>query len=478
MTRRLSIRWKLTLSTFALAVAIASGLMIVFHLRTQAQLLGQLEKTLETKCDEVLSVLTGGGSQLTLEALLAIETNYRFSPYTYFYQVATEDGRPVARSKNLGEARLPVPSALAGDEEADRVRIEEAAYPGDRKPGERIRVRSERVREIANPWGGGPLVVQVAVSLGPLNAAMQRSLEYALLYSAGGLGVVFVLLWSVTSRALRPVARMTRRASRITATNLSERLPLSGADDELDQLAMVLNGMLDRLQQSLQQMEQFTSGAAHQLRTPLTRIRGELDMILRNGVPPELRGPLERVQEELERLTRMCGRLLLLARLDHEARDQHVFSERVDLELVVGELVEQMTPLAQERGVRLGCGPMVPACVRGSKQLIVEALLNLLHNAMRFAGVGGRVEVVVGNGGDRVTVSVEDSGPGIPHDEQEKIFRPFYSTATTAGDSDGVGLGLAIVKAIARAHGGAVNLVSTPGNGSCFRLVLPAEGSA
>ena len=101
---------------------------------------------------------------------------------------------------------------------------------------------------------------------------------------------------------------------------------------------------------------------------------------------------------------------------------------------MVSELVEQMTPLAQDKGVRLGCGAVARAAVRGSKQLIVEALLNLLHNAMRFAGEGGTVEVSLATGGDRVTIAVEDSGPGIPHDEQEKIFRRFYGTANTTRD--------------------------------------------
>lgn len=479
MTPRLSIRWKLILSTFTPAVAVACGLIVLLNVRTHAQLLGHLEKTLETKCDEVLSVFAGGGSALTLDALFAIETNYRFSPYTYFYQVTDGQGRVLAVSRNLGERTLPVPGELMRERESGRVLVEDGGYPGTGREGEVIRIRSERLSEATTPWGKEPVLVQVAVSLWPLRATMRRHVELAALYGLGGLTAVFLLLWSVITRVLRPVARMTKRASAITATNLRERLPLSGAKDELDQLADMLNGMLDRLQQSLCQMEEFTSDAAHQLRTPLTRIRGELDIILRNGVPPGLRGQLERVQEELERLSRMCGRLLLLARLDQEARESHLLSERVDMEAVVAELVDQMTPLAHDKGVRLVCGAMSHAVARGNKQLIVEALLNLLHNAMRFAGEGGTVEVSLATGRDGVTVAVRDSGPGIPHDEHEKIFRRFYGTANGAGDSgDGVGLGLAIVSGIARAHGGAVDVVSAPGEGSCFRLSLPAGAPA
>ena len=206
-------------------------------------------------------------------------------------------------------------------------------------------------------------------------------------------------------------------------------------------------------------------------------MRGELDLILRDGTIEPVRGQLEGVQEELERLTRVCGRLLLLARLDHEAQGGVLFTDHLNLEEVVDDLIEQMTPLAHEKALDLRRGPVAPAEVRGSKPLIVEALLNLLHNAMRFTGEGGRVEVSLYASTDRVTIAVQDSGPGVPPDEREKIFRRFHKVAGGSHDGDeGTGLGLAIVKAIAEARGGTVDVTSTPGQGSCFRLSLPSNG--
>jgi two-component system OmpR family sensor kinase len=474
--KRLSLRWRLVLFSWSLAFGTALVLAVLFSLHSERHLLRQLEKTLETKCDEVITVLENDGSLRSLADLLLIETKYRFTPYTYFYEIRDGQGRTLVKSENLGDLALPLPAEWTGGGVGRALHLQTEPHPIS--PGaERIRVRSERV-DVARP-GGEPatVVIQTAVSLGPFEAAVRQALREALLVAAGSLAGVFFLLWFVTTRSLMPVSAMTRKASEITATNLRERLPLTGHADELDQLANVLNGMLDRLGRSLQLMERFSSDAAHQLRTPLTRIRGELDLILRSHVADPPRGQLERVQEELERLSRLCGRLLLLARLDQQAADTTLFGEQVDLEEVVAELLEQVAPLAQDRGVGLRQRTTSPLRVRGSRPLLVEALLNLLDNAILSTPQGGAVAVSVDVQDGVVRLSVEDTGPGIPPEERERIFQPFYRIPRISGGAtdDGLGLGLAIVKGIAQAHGGRIELGEAPGGGSVFRIVLPAH---
>ena len=474
MKKRLSLRWRLILLSGSLALGTALILTVHLHLRTQRQLLQQIEKSLEWKCDEVITVLESGAPRPTLEEFLLIETNYRFSPFTYYYQIVDLEGRILVRSKNLGDVELPIPEV---EELASPIHIRTEPHPIS-PGGERIRLRSERV-EITMP-GGEPatLVIQTAVTLGSFEATVRRTLRDALLVAACALAAVFFLLWFVTTRSLRPVSEMTRKASQITATNLRERLPLGGKGDELDELAGVLNDMLDRLGGSLRQMEQFSSDAAHQLRTPLTRMRGELDLIMRwsDGSDPP-RSQLERIQEELERLSRLCGRLLFLARLDQQARDTSLFDERVDLDEVVSELLEQIAPLAQDSGVTLEGGATSTVWVRGSRPLLVEALLNLLDNAIRSTPEGGRVAVSIQPNGEVVRLSVEDSGPGIPPEERERIFQRFYRIPQNSADltSEGSGLGLAIVRGIAQAHGGRVEFAEAQRGGSVFHLVLPAQ---
>jgi signal transduction histidine kinase len=243
-----------------------------------ASALRQVEGTLETKCDEVITVLQNAAGHITLEEFFVIETNYRFAPHKYFYQVWDAQRRILARSENLGDARLPIPEPWKRGGFETPVHIGTELHPIS--PSERIRLRSERIDLVMAGREPATLVIQTAVSLGPFESAPRRTLRDALLVAACGLGAVLFLLWFVTTRSLLPVSAMTRKASQITAMNLRERLPLAGRGDELDELASVLNDMLDRLGGSLRQMEQFSSGAAHQLRTPLTRIRGELDLIL------------------------------------------------------------------------------------------------------------------------------------------------------------------------------------------------------
>jgi len=473
--KRISLRWRLILVSCSLAFGTTLVLTSLVHLRSQHQILHQLEKRLETKCDEVLTVLAGSPSHPTLDDFFRVETSYRFTPYTYFYLILDAQGRTFARSQNLGEATLPIPEAWKRGDFGTPIHMQTGPHPLS-PGGERIRLRSERVELATAGHEPATFVIQTAVSLGPFESAVRRTLRDALVVAASGLAGVFFLLWFVTTRSLRPVLAMTRKASEITAKNLRQRLPLAGTNDELDELAKVLNDMLDRLGGSLRQMEQFSSDAAHQLRTPLTRIRGELDLILRSDAADPTRSQLEGIQQEVERLSRACGRLLLLARLDQQARDASLLTERVDLEAMVSELLEQMAPLAQDRGVGLRRGATSRLHVRGSRPLLVEALLNLLDNAIRVTPEGNAVTVSIDAEGGAARLSVEDRGPGVPPEERERIFQPFYRIPrASAGDTDeGSGLGLAIVRGIAQAHGGRVEVIAAPTGGSVFSLVLPA----
>jgi signal transduction histidine kinase len=262
-----TLRWRLILFSWSLAFGTALVLTVLLHVRTRRQLLQQLEKNLEARFAEVVIVLQSGQSYPTLQEFLHIETT---NAPTYFYDIRDVQGRALARSENLRGVELPLPAAWRPGEAAAAIEFRTVANPVP--PGtDRIRLRSERVR--ITPAGLEPTttVIQTAVTLGSFEETMRGTLRDTLLIAGGGLVGVFFLLWFVTTRALRPVAAITRKASQITATNVRERLPEAGRGDELDELARVLNDMLDRLGAALRQMEQFSSDAAHQLRTPLTR---------------------------------------------------------------------------------------------------------------------------------------------------------------------------------------------------------------
>lgn len=468
MSRRISLRWRLVLFSWSLAFGMALVLTVVLQARTRRYLLRELEKNLETRCDEVVTVLQSGATYRTLEGFLHIET---LNAPAYLYGVRDVHGQVLVRSENLAGRDLSLPPAWrpgAGDAAVDLRTEPHPSLP----QGSRVRLRSARVRLAPSGREPATVVVQTAVSLAPFEAAVRGTLRNAVLVAAGGLAGVFFLLWFVTTRSLLPVAVMTGKASQITATNVRERLPVAGKGDELDELARVLNDMLERLGAALRQMEQFSSDAAHQLRTPLTRIRGELDLVLRGDVPDASRTQLERIREELEHMSRLCGRLLLLARLDQQVGSAGLFDEPVDLDELVSEVLDQMTPVALERGVCLRRGDTSSARARGSRPLLVEALLNLVDNAIRFTPQAGEVTVSTGVSGACAEVAVADSGPGIPPEERERVFQRFYRLPGGPAQNEGAGLGLAIVRAIAQAHGGQAELSESSRGGSLFRFVL------
>jgi two-component system OmpR family sensor kinase len=280
-------------------------------------------------------------------------------------------------------------------------------------------------------------------------------------------------LWFVVCRSLRSVSVITSHAAVISSSNLRRRLPQNGSGDELDRLTAVLNELFAGLERSLQQMEAFTSDAAHQLRTPLTRIRGELDLVLTNGesLPEDTLASLEAASSELERLMGTCARLLLLARLDRGALERELNAEELDLSALAQELVEQVSPMAAEKQIAVAFHSRGEAPMRGSRELLAEALLNLLDNAIRCTPSGGQVELVVRIEGRQVLATVADTGPGVQESERELVFRRFFRGTNAPGA--GTGLGLAIVRGIARAHGGEVELWPNE-PGARFELRLPA----
>jgi len=461
--RKPSIRWALVLPPMALATLVAALLVVLQHWRERDQLMRQLERTLATKCEEVHSVLRSGATAEELAAFLEVETRYLNSPYEYFYEIADDDGAPLLASTNLHGRRL-LPSATNDQGMAL------LAHP--HREDESVRARRELLDTAIPGWHAARMTV--AVSLDPLEAAVRAGMVESLLVAVAGLAALLLTLWFVVGRTLRRVAAITRHAATITSSNLRERLPTDGRGDELDELTCVFNRMLADLGRAIAQMEAFTSDAAHQLRTPLTRARGALDLVLREreGLSASIRLRVEETREELERLGRTCSRLLLLARLDSGALEQGLLAEEVDLSALVHEVVEQFGPLAAERGVELtwsGCEPLPMRC---SRPLLLEALLNLLDNALRVSARGQEIEVSLRSDADAAVVTIADQGPGIPEHAREQVFQRFFRLAPSAGDG-GTGLGLAIVRGIARAHGGEVHIEASQWGGAAVRLSLP-----
>jgi heavy metal sensor kinase len=285
----------------------------------------------------------------------------------------------------------------------------------------------------------------------------------------------------LADRSLAPVSSMAAHAAEISATNLHERLPVTGGD-ELVRLARVINDLLDRLETSFEQQRRFMADASHELRTPTAIVRTEADVTLARPTrtSEEYRASIGIMQDAALRLTRIVDDLFLLARAD--AGHLVVQQNAVYMEDVVDGAARSVRHLADARGVRVQLGTLVEAPLRGDADLLGRIVLNLLDNAIKHAPPGGTVTIGMERRHENVAVSVVDSGPGIPAEAVGRLFERFFRAEASRprhedGATGGAGLGLAIARRIAEAHGGSLELVASRPGHTEFRLTLPVEPS-
>jgi heavy metal sensor kinase len=278
-------------------------------------------------------------------------------------------------------------------------------------------------------------------------------------------------------RALSPVGEITRTAEQITSRNLSERLPALATGDELEALSIALNRMIARIEHSFRHMNRFTADASHELRTPLTILRGELETVgRRSDLPAEARETIQSALEETDRLAKIVESLLAISRLD--AGEALMTRERFDLAALVADTVDQMRLLAEDKRIELNCLAENSPQVDGDASRVKQLVVNLVDNAIKYTGEGGRIEIRIGTVNGMAQLEVSDSGIGIPAEALKHVFERFYRVdKARSRHLGGAGLGLSIVKSICKAHGGTINVESTDGQGSRFMVDLPlADG--
>jgi signal transduction histidine kinase len=279
------------------------------------------------------------------------------------------------------------------------------------------------------------------------------------MFWGGGTSVLLATLigLSYSRRVRRRVSAFAATCETIIAGDLSQRLPVEPAHDEFDELGIVVNRMLDRIEQQTATLRTTFDSAAHDLRAPLYRARVRIEESLQH---PDLgegaRETMEATLAELERVQRTLGTLLQIAQADGRGRE--VPTEEVDLASLARELVELYRPEAGEHQVSLDYRGVDAAPVRGNRQLLAQALVNLLENAIKYVPAGGRIEVVLEVDEESVVLTVSDNGPGIPAEDRHRILEPFVRLERDR-EKVGSGLGLSLVAAVMRLHQGTIELV-------------------
>ena len=323
----------------------------------------------------------------------------------------------------------------------------------------------------------GPLLIQVATPLAESHADLRELLVVFL--TVGPLVLIVALLggYALARTALAPVARIAATADDITVQRLDQRLDVSPVNDELSHLARTLNRMMDRLQQSFDEMQRFAADAAHELRTPLTVIRNEAEVTLRSPRSvEEYENTLNSIVEETIQLSQLTDRLLLLCHADSELGSHGRVP--VLLEGSLAEAVEGLSSIARRKQIELDLELDDTLVVHGDPIQLRQLWINLIDNALKYTPEQGRVRISATLHERQAIVEVSDTGIGIPPEHLAHVFERFYRVDPSRHrDSGGAGLGLAICQTIVHTHGGDINLKSSIGEGTSVLVHLPCAGA-
>lgn len=281
----------------------------------------------------------------------------------------------------------------------------------------------------------------------------------------------------LSRRALQPVDRIAAAARSIGIRNLSDRVPISGANDELQRLAETCNAMLDRLEASVNQMKRFTADASHELRGPLTFTRTVAEIALKHpGTDAASRTAFQDIVDEAAKAAVMLEEMLALARAD--AAPANLVLEQVDLGPLLHEVYRTTKPIAAQHGLRLTLlATSDPAPVLGDAPALQRLVWILLDNAIKYSRPNGRILLSLKAAGHQATVDVEDDGIGIAPEDLPLIFNRFYRADPSRGVVEGNGLGLSIAQWIAETHRAQLTVQSTPERGTVFHLAFPLASS-
>jgi signal transduction histidine kinase len=452
--------FKLTLVYLAIFVLFAASLLGYFALNTRRLITEQITTTVTGEINGLTQQYTQGGIR---RLVIVVDLRSR-RPGSSLYLVTTPTGEGLAG--NVGSLE---PGVLD--------------HPG---------WLETNYRRLDAPEGNDHhALVEVVELPGGFRLLVGRDLEererlFGIIANAGQWSIALVIVlgllggFFVSQRVLRRIDAMTDTAQNIMRGDLAGRLPVAGTGDELDRLALHLNAMLQRIEALMRGLKEVSDNIAHDLKTPLTRLRNRCEQALRHPTGDDgYRAALETTIAESDDLIRTFDALLMIARAESgQARDNMIEFDAAEIARDVSELYE---PLAEEKGIALTVDARTAAPVRGNRELVSQALANLVDNAIKYAGPNGKAngvpsEIVVkaGDDGERIALSVADRGPGIAEADRGRVVERFVRLEQSRSEP-GSGLGLSLASAVARLHGGELTLEDNhPGLRST--IALPRAG--
>jgi two-component system, OmpR family, sensor kinase len=381
-------------------------------------------------------------------------------PNNSYFIVEGRDGKELVRSDNVPPDEVSFQHQFNADDRISSL---------DNLPAPRASLNFQDNRGIFRRLPSGE-TIYIGCSVAPeLHELKMTELKL----SSIGVVILFFGLaggWWLVGRAIRPVSEISLTAAKISAGDLSQRINVAEAESELGQLAAVLNSTFARLEAAFAQQQQFTSDAAHELRTPVSVMLAHVQTALnRERTAPEYRDTVETCQRAAQRMRRLIESLLALARLD--AGQEQMKRQDFDLSQTARDCVELVRPMADERGVKI-ISNLPPFKVSGDSERLAQVITNLLTNAIQYNLPDGEVRVKLESQNGMAVFTVSDTGQGISPEDLLRVFERFYR-ADKSRSTGGNGLGLAISKAVVEAHGGMIEVSSEENVGTNFTVRLP-----
>jgi len=459
---RLSIRWRLTLwNTVALAVLLIAIGSLIYALLRHA-MYEQLDRVLAAQYRE-----------LQQDDRLAADPESRLRHWLDEFQshvgvygvVYRSSGDIYCRTEQLAQQSLPAPPG----EVVNAPEFESRKLP---------LIGRQRTMTRSLGVGDERFVVMLMLPLEETDRELHQVATVLLAVLPFSLVLAGAVGYVLARKALAPVDQLRRAADEITAERLSQRLDVPNPNDELGRLGQTINAMIARLERSFVEIRRFTADASHELRTPISVIRTEAEVAMKNPPDAEQYQSLaSSILEECDLLAKLTDQLLTLSRED--AGVNALDSERLDLSHLIIEAAEVMRPLAEAKQQTLNVVAANGLWVIGDANRLRQVVYNLLENAIKYTPQGGRVTVEADRQDDAISVMVHDTGIGIGAEHLPHVFDRFYRVdKARSREEGGTGLGLSIVESIVAAHSGRVTITSTPGEGTTCTVTLPETGSS
>jgi heavy metal sensor kinase len=444
--------------TFALLL-ISLILSSFFYYRLQHNLLKQTDRMLKDEAKELIMEIQEENHIVKGCKMFFEDISHRVF-FPVFFRVMASDGVSLCESENFST----ILSKGIKQREYFTVTVD---YRGKK----RYRIYETRFTFKDH----GPLVAQLAISTMRSDKILETSLDN--IFSA--IPVVFLLSifcgMYIAQKPRKILQNITAVTRRITSQNLAERLPLPPGQDEIRDLTLTINFMLDNIESSFNEIKQFTADVSHELRNPLSAVKGEIEVaVSRKRDATDYRETLHNCLERIDDLIKMVNDLFLISRFD--AKKYELNLSRINLAGLLREMYDFFLPIAQEKNIHFIIERCDTVFASVDKQKILQLLSNLMDNAIKFTPENQSITLSLIEHSHKAELKVSDSGMGIPESDLENIFKRFYQVdSSRSGDERGAGLGLHICKRIAEVHGGSISATRNKTTGVTFTVILPLK---